>query len=306
MSMAASGISIPFDEEYLAKFNRIPFGDVPGELLACYFRIGKGRITLLGNDPLFAVYSHNTVVRALDNGYEPELLFIRNHENNRDLTETIRLYHPDAQICFLDDEKMTALANDPDGTVYSFIRFGCAALFRKKPLRSVPDILQTSKRVVVFRGFDPASEDFLDIGPQVRSAAAFCADAVFFSSVVDPYDRDLIRATAGNLFYVPFTTYKSDRDLMNLLRGRGFTTVLISSGDMEGAVPVDEADCDSQRLAVIVDHGVQTGQTADPVFSCDKKIYVPGKTGHGIAPCSTSIVLYSLFARKRWFTDELL
>ena len=55
--------------------------------------------------------------------------------------------------------------------------------------------------------------------------------------------------------------------------------------------------------AVIVDHGMQTGQKADPVISCDKKVYVPGKAGPGIASCNTSIVLYSLFARKGWLPD---
>jgi hypothetical protein len=298
MSKAANAISMPLDEEYLAKFNRIAFEDVPADLLACYFRLDKGRITLLGNDPLFVVNSRNAVIRALDNGYEPELIFIRNHEYNRDLAKRIGLFHPDAQICFLDDEKRDALKDGPDGKDYSFIYFKCAGLFRKKPLKSVPDILHTSKRVVIFRGFDPGSEDFLDIGPQVRSAAAFFADAVLFGSGVDPYDRYLIRATAGNLFYVPFAVYDSDKDLMNLLRGRGFTTVLITSGDTEGAVPLDEADCDSQRLAVIVDHGIQTGQKADPVLPCDKKIYVPGKAVPGVASCNSSIVLYSLFARK--------
>jgi YHS domain-containing protein len=303
MSKAANAISMPLDEEYLAKFNRIAFEDVPADLLACYFRLDKERITLLGNDPLFVVNSRNAVVRALDNGYEPELIFIRNHEYNRDLAERIGLLHPDAQICFLDDEKRTALKNDPDGKVYSFISFKCAGLFRKKPLKSVPERLHTSKWVVIFRGFEPGSEDFFDIGPQVRSAAAFFADAVLFGSGVDPYDRYLIRATAGNLFYVPFAVYDSDKDLMNLLRGRGFTTVLIAAGDTEGAVPVDEAGCNSTRLAVIVDHGIQTGQKADPVISCDKKVYVPGKAGPGIASCNTSIVLYSLFAGKGLFPD---
>ena len=303
MSKAANAISMPLDEEYLAKFNRIAFEDVPADMLACYFRLDRGRITLLGSDPLFVVNSRNAVVRALDNGYVPELIFIRNHEYNRDLAKRIGLFHPDAQICFLDDEKRTALKNDPDGKVYSFISFKCAGLFRKKPLPSVPDILHTSNRVVIFRGFDPASEDFLDIGPQVRSAVAFFADAVLFGSGVDPYDRGLIRATAGNLFYVPFAVYERERDLMNLLRGRGFTTVLIAAGDTEGAVPVDEADCDSTRLAVIVDHGMQTGQKSDPVLSCDKKVYVPGKAGPGIASCNTSIVLYSLFAGKGWLPD---
>ena len=303
MSKAANAISMPLDEEYLAKFNSIAFGDVPAELLDRYFRLDKGRITLPGSDPLFVVNSRNAVVRALDNGYVPELIFIRNHEYNRDLAERIGLFHPDAQICFLDDEKRTALKNDPDGKVYSFISFKCAGLFRKKPLPSVPDILHASRRVVIFRGYDPAADDFPDIGPQVRSAVALCADAVLFGSGVDPYDRDLIRASTGNLFYIPFAVYEREKDLMDLLRGRGFTTLLISSGDTEGAVPLDEADCDSRRLAVIIDHGIQTGQTADPLLSCDRKVYVPGKSGHGIAPCNTSIVLYSLFAGKGWSTD---
>ena len=210
MNKAANAISMPLDEEYLAKFNRIAFEDVPADMLACYFRLDKGRITLLGSDPLFVVNSRNAVVRALDNGYEPELIFIRNHEYNRDLADRIGLFHPDAQICFLDDEKRDALRDDPDGKAYSFISFKCAGLFRKKPLKSVPDILHTSKRVVIFRGFDPASEDFLDIGPQVRSAVAFFADAVLFGSGVDPYDHGLIRATAGNLFYVPFAVYERE------------------------------------------------------------------------------------------------
>lgn len=297
MSETVTAKAAPLDKEYLAAFNTVALEDVSPDILARYFRFDEGRLPVSAGDPLFVANSRNSVIRALCSGYEPELLFLKNTVSNLTVMEMIRSEHPKVPVCLLTEDELEALWDNADGIAYSFARYYHAGLFRKKPAADLSEVLQTAKKVVIFRGYDAASEDFRDLGPQIRSAVAFFADAVVFGPGIDPYERGLIRSSVGNIFNVPFAAYDSDAELLRLLRGRGFTSVLISSGDTEGAIPVSEADCSGQKLAVIADRSVQTGQTTDPGLACDLKVYVPGKDVSGIAPCNISIALYSLLAK---------
>ena len=287
----------PFEEDYLASFNRVARTDLPADMLYRYFRADAGVLRMPDDDPFFITYSKNTVLRALRGGYEPVLLIMNNDSSFMDITEAIRAAYPDLPVCIIDEEREPVSGYDPHAAKYVFFRFGPSVLFRKKPLRSLPDILQTSKKVVVFRGFDSSLEDMYALGYQVRSAAAFFADAVIYQgSTIDPYSRILIRGSTGNNLLVPFTVCEDDRTLMRILTERSFTVVLASSARAEGAVPLNETGSSRTRLAVILDRGIQKGQRDDVDLPCAHRVYIPGGDASGVSPCAASIILYSLFS----------
>jgi tRNA G18 (ribose-2'-O)-methylase SpoU len=97
---------------------------------------------------------------------------------------------------------------------------GCLALVERPPDRTVADVTQGARTVVVLEGVGNAD----NVGGIFRNAAAFRADAVVLSpACIDPFYRKAIRTSMAATLTVPFAWSHAWPDDLRRLRDAGFT-----------------------------------------------------------------------------------
>ncbi|MEY2763353.1 MAG: hypothetical protein RLZZ43_1168, partial [Actinomycetota bacterium] len=95
-------------------------------------------------------------------------------------------------------------------------------VFRRPAVRTLTDIVASSKRLVVLDGIDNPS----NVGSIVRSAAALGWDGLLLdTSSSDPLARRALRVAMGTTFALPHARYSSTNELIETLAAHRFDVV---------------------------------------------------------------------------------
>ncbi len=133
---------------------------------------------------------------------------------------------------------------------------GALASMERRPLRTVGDVLQGARSVLVL-------EDLMDhanVGSIFRNGAALGFDAVLLAPrCADPLYRRAIKVSMGTVFAVPWTRITDWYDALPQLSAAGFTTVALTLAD--DSVPIEEAVAGLGKVALVL-----------------------GSEGHGLSP----------------------
>ncbi len=174
------------------------------------------RNRLRPEDALFIVESPKVIRVALDAGYEPVSLLCEEKHIIGDAADIIErcgnipVYTGERQL-------LAQL------TGYTLTR-GVLCAMRRPRMKSVAEICQTARRVVVIEGVT----DTTNIGAIFRSAAALGIDAVLLTpDTCDPLNRRSVRVSMGSVFLVPWTWL----DSYDTLRSSGFQTAAMALSD---------------------------------------------------------------------------
>ena len=208
---------------------------------------------------MFIAESPKVIDRALDGGYEPISLLV---EESRMIGESLDVIHRcgDIAVYTAQMDVLTQL------TGYRLTR-GLLCAMRRKPLRSVEEILAGTKRVAVLEEvMNPTN-----IGAIFRSAAALGMDAVLLTpGCSDPLYRRSARVSMGTVFQIPWTFLPEN--WLEILKNAGFKTAAMALDD--NAVSVDDPSLQVDKLAVVL--GTEgDGLAESTVSSCDFTVKIP-------------------------------
>jgi tRNA G18 (ribose-2'-O)-methylase SpoU len=152
-------------------------------------------------------------------------------------------------------------------------RGALAEMIRPAPL-SLDSVLNGARRVVVLEDI----VDHTNVGAIFRAAAGLGIDAILITpKCADPLYRRSIRVSMGAVFTVPWTRIPQWPASIDLLKGRGFTTVAISPqniGSQESQDLREFAAGPLDRVALIL--GTEgEGLSAASLETCDHSVHIP-------------------------------
>ena len=152
-------------------------------------------------------------------------------------------------------------------------RGALAEMIRPAPL-SLDSVLNGARRVVVLEDI----VDHTNVGAIFRAAAGLGIDAILITpKCADPLYRRSIRVSMGAVFTVPWTRIPQWPASIDLLKGRGFTTVAISPqnvGSQESQDLREFAARPLNRVALIL--GTEgEGLSAASLETCDHSVHIP-------------------------------
>lgn len=163
-----------------------------------------------------------------------------------------------------------ALAEDVTGF---HVHRGALASLERPPLRSVDDVLDGARSVLVLEDI----VDHTNVGAIFRSGAALGFDAVLLAPrCADPLYRRSIKVGMGAVFTMPWTRLPDWHEAMVDLHARGFTTVALTLAD--DAVPIEQAVSGVDRLALVLG-GEGHGLSPRWEQSADRRAIIPMAAG---------------------------
>ena len=221
---------------------------------------------------VFIAESPMVIDVALKTGNEPISLLTDDRLINSDVNNIIERCG-DIPIYTAERDLLT------DITGFELTR-GALCAFKRKPLKSVEEILQNAKTVAVLE----AITDSTNIGAIFRSAAALGIDAVLLTpTCCDPLCRRAVRVSMGTVLQVPWTRIGEQKEDwpnkgLDLLHSLGFKTAAMALSD--NSVSIDDPILASaQKLAVIL--GTEgDGLSHSTIASCDYTVKIP--MSHGV------------------------
>jgi tRNA G18 (ribose-2'-O)-methylase SpoU len=151
------------------------------------------------------------------------------------------------------------------------IHRGCLALVERPPDRSVCDVLDGARAVVVLEAVANAD----NIGGVFRNAAAFGVDAVLLSpTCCDPLYRKAIRTSMATTLRVPFARFEHWPQGLASLREQRFTIAALTARPGAQSLEAFAAAKRPDRLALLV--GAEgTGLSEETVSFADTEVHIP-------------------------------
>lgn len=152
------------------------------------------------------------------------------------------------------------------------IHRGFLALFRRPTTRSVADLLDDGRRLLVTENVTNPT----NLGAIVRSAAALGMDGVLLDPTsCDPLYRRVVRVSMGAVFALPHARLDPLPDGLGVVREAGFRLIALS-GD-PGATPIDSLRM-SERMALVL--GAEgPGLSPDTLGVVDESVRIPMRAG---------------------------
>ncbi len=247
--------------EYLNKDN------IPVEL-NMYFSLNEVQL-LHYYEPelgLFVVESPMVIERALSAGYEP-VSFVMLDSASEKYCEQFGL----------SDKPITVYVGDYD-TIASLtgvnITRGVLALMKRKPLKSLHEIINGMSRVAIFDDV----ENPTNVGAMFRSAAALGIEAVILTaSSADPLYRRASRVSVGTVFQIPWTkldkknTYSSN--YIEELHKLSFKTAAMALTD--NSISIDDPRLKSEEKLAIILGNEGFGLSDKVLLESDYNVKIP-------------------------------
>jgi len=195
------------------------------------------RKSLEAEHGLFIAEGEKVVRRAVEAGYEARSLLMA----PRWLEGLDDVLARSTGICYVLSETLI------EQVTGFHVHRGALASLRRRPLRSVDDVLAEARSVLVLEDL----VDHTNVGAVFRSGAALGFDAVLLAPrCADPLYRRSIKVGMGAVFTMPWTRLPDWYDALPDLSGRGFTTIALTlSAD---SVPIEDAVDGVDRLALVL------------------------------------------------------
>lgn len=170
---------------------------------------------------------------------------------------------------------------------------GALASLRRRPLLSVPEVLEAARTVVMLEDI----VDHTNIGACFRSAAALGVDAVLLSPrCADPLYRRSIKVSMGSVFSLPYARIAEWYDAVTALSDAGFTTVALTLAD--DAMDVADAFAGEDKVALLLGtegHGLSRRWTE----SADRRAVIPMGAGIDSLNVAAAAAVACYVARTR-------
>lgn len=237
---------------------------------------------------LVIVESEIAIRTALSQGVEP-ISFLLDERKVTTMSDVLEELPHDVPVFVLPPEQAERL------TGYRVTR-GALSAMRRGPSRSLDELLDEARRVVVLEGITDTS----NVGAVFRNAAALGTDAVIVApSCADPLARRAVRVSMGNVFCVPWTRAETPwpRIALEELRKRDFTCLALAL--CENACDIRSARQglgEDARIALFF--GAEgTGLSKKTLDGCDRAVIIP--MHHGVdslnVAASTAVAMWELF-----------
>ncbi|WP_017606232.1 TrmH family RNA methyltransferase [Nocardiopsis alkaliphila] len=175
---------------------------------------------------LFMAEGDKVIRRAATAGYTPRsfLLTERRAEALDDVVATT-----DAPLYVVSEETAERLVGFD-------LHRGALAAYHRKPLPSLPEVLEGARAIVVLEDL----VDHTNVGAIFRSAAGLGVDAVVLAPrCADPLYRRSVKVSMGAVFTLPHTRLDDWYGGLDTLRQAGFELMALTPG--RGSLPLREA-----------------------------------------------------------------
>jgi len=209
---------------------------------------------------IFLAEGQKVIERALDSGFVPisalmEAKWLPGLANS--------LGEHDCDV-FLGDEDLLK-------SVTGFrLHRGALAAFKRQPLPSVTEIIDTARRLVVLEGL----VDHTNVGLIFRSVAALGADAVLVSpQCADPLYRRSVKVSMGAVFTVPWTRAEPWPWVLDDLGDQGFIRLALTPSP--DAVDLRDWPADDDRKLALILGSEGPGLSASVMSRVDTAIRIP-------------------------------
>ncbi len=249
--------------------------DVPE--LDIYARLNEAQLLhyFEPSEGLFIAESSKVIERVLNAGYEPFSMLAEEKHLTGEAAEIIKTLSTktiDFPVYTADFDVLTKLSG------YQFSR-GALCAFRRKPLKSLDEICQSTRRIVIL-------EDVVNptnIGAIFRSAAALNMDSILLTpNCCDPLYRRSIRVSMGTVFQIPWTYFNKYSNLADdgipKLKNLGFKTVAMALKD--NSVSIDDTTLLSEEKLAIILGTEGEGLNNSTIDQCDYTVKIP--MSHGV------------------------
>jgi tRNA G18 (ribose-2'-O)-methylase SpoU len=231
---------------------------------------------------LYIAESSKVIARALAAGHRPRSVLVQ--EQWLDDIEPLLAGWDEVTVFVGDAATLETL------TGYNLHRGALAAMHRPE-LRSVSDVIQGARRVVVLEDIT----DHTNVGAIFRAVAGIGADAVLISPrCADPLYRRSVRVSMGTVLQVPWTRLPEWSEAAPLLHGAGFHIAALALS--ENAVALDEFASDVPPKLALVLGSEGDGLSRQALSVADTVVTIPMSNGVdslNVASAS-AVALYTL------------
>jgi tRNA G18 (ribose-2'-O)-methylase SpoU len=207
------------------------------------------------------------------------------------------------------DRRLTELTADLNGNSAPYYRVsaevmaeavgfhlnrGVLAAARREPERSVADVVEGVKTVVVLEGVN----DHENLGAIFRNAAGLDVDAVVFGSgCADPLYRRAVRVSMGHALLVPFARANDWPTELNTLQQSGFRLLAMTPGADAKTLPEAMGEVRGERVAILV--GAEgPGLSHAAMKASDLRVRIPMSRGTDSLNVATAAAL-AFYERAR-------
>jgi tRNA G18 (ribose-2'-O)-methylase SpoU len=220
------------------------------------------------------------------------------------------LASPFTPLAFLGtDRRLTELMADLNGNSAPYYRVsaevmaeavgfhlnrGVLAAARREPERSVADVVEGVKTVVVLEGVN----DHENLGAIFRNAAGLDVDAVVFGSgCADPLYRRAVRVSMGHALLVPFARASDWPAELKTLQQSGFRLLAMTPGADAKRLPEAMSEVHGERVAILV--GAEgPGLSHAAMKASDLRVRIPMSRGTDSLNVATAAAL-AFYERAR-------
>lgn len=241
--------------------NRVHFNEHVYEIFGSQNEV-RLRTIYEPEEGLFIAETPMVIHRALDAGYEPELLLLEENMARTRAADVLTRCEG-VPACIVTDEELKQIAG------YHLAR-GALCAMRRRPQPSATAVCEGARRIAVLERITNPT----NVGAIFRSAAAMGMDAVLLTEdCSDPLYRRALRVSVGTILQIPWT-YIGGCDV---LKQMGFRTAAMAlhNDSISVADPCLHAE---ERLAVLLGsegYGLQP----ETVAACDYVVKIPMKPG---------------------------
>ena len=164
---------------------------------------------------------------------------------------------------------------------------GVLAAARRAPERSVADVIDGARTVVVLEGVN----DHENLGSIFRNAAGLDVDAVVFGSgCADPLYRRAVRVSMGHALLVPFAHAPDWPNDLKALQQNGFRLLAMTPDSGSTALPAAMATVREERVAILV--GAEgPGLSYAAMKASDLRVRIPMSRGTDSLNVATAAAL---------------
>ena len=164
---------------------------------------------------------------------------------------------------------------------------GVLAAARREPERTVADVVEGARTVVVLEGVN----DHENLGAIFRNAAGLDVDAVVFGSgCADPLYRRAVRVSMGHALLVPFARANDWPAELKTLQHSGFRLLAMTPGADAKTLPEAMAEVHDERVAILV--GAEgPGLSHAAMKASDLRVRIPMSRGTDSLNVATAAAL---------------